>query len=209
MGCAFEDQPLYVVFAGINGAGKSTLYRSGLWRKTVGSVVLERINPDEILRERGGDPADALAQLKAGREAVVRIEACLASRTSFNQETTLSGKSSVNTIKRAKTLGYHVAMYYVGVDSIEVARRRIAHRAELGGHDIAPELVKRRFERSAEHMLDAVELCDEAYLFDNTVMFEHVATVRNGAVEENEAAPVADWAHALAERVKERLEMGR
>ena len=41
---------------------------------------------------------------------------------SFNQETTLSGKSIIRNIKKAKQNGFYVVMNYIGVDSPGTAR---------------------------------------------------------------------------------------
>lgn len=50
-----SEQPFYVVFAGVNGAGKSTLFRSDFWHTGGMPATMARVNPDEILREQGGD----------------------------------------------------------------------------------------------------------------------------------------------------------
>lgn len=50
-----DASPYYIVFAGVNGAGKSTLFNSGLWRLRGMPARLPRVNPDEIVREMGGD----------------------------------------------------------------------------------------------------------------------------------------------------------
>ena len=56
--------------------------------------------------------------------------------TSFNQETTLCGRSILNYIDRAKALGYVIELHYVGVDSAETAIRRVHHRVAMGGHGV-------------------------------------------------------------------------
>ena len=86
-------RPLYVVFAGVNGAGKSTFYRTGFWREPGMPRSLARVNSDEIVVEEGGDPRSDADQMRAGREALRRIDACLEGRKSFNQETTLTGRT--------------------------------------------------------------------------------------------------------------------
>ncbi len=70
-------RPLYVVFAGVNGAGKSTFYRTGFWREPGMPRSLARVNSDEIVVEEGGDPCSDADQIRAGREALRRIDACL------------------------------------------------------------------------------------------------------------------------------------
>lgn len=57
------------------------------------------------------------------------IDSCLQQGISFNQETTLVG--TMKTIKKAKALGYFVDMYFVGVENVEIAIKRVADRVRL------------------------------------------------------------------------------
>lgn len=175
-------RPRYIVFAGINGAGKSTLYRSGMWARRPGDLAAPRVNPDEILVAHGDDPGDIHAQMRAGREAIKLINEYFDQGISFNQETTLSGRSCLRDIKRARELGYHVVMCYVGVESPELANERIAHRVALGGHAIDPQEVVSRYRKSIDHLLEAAPLCDELYLFDNTQRLTVVAAFGHRSV---------------------------
>ena len=86
----------YILIAGVNGAGKSTLYQ------TLHSLhSMERINTDEILKEFGDwrNPKD---QIQAGKLAVLKLRKCFDEGLSFNQETTLCGKSILGNIEKAK-----------------------------------------------------------------------------------------------------------
>ena len=142
------SQPTFVVFAGVNGAGKSTFYQSGLWRECDTDSRMSRINPDEMIVAAGKDWSSPTDQLWAGRQAVGQVRDNFAHMRSFNQETTLAGKSAVARIRKAYSLGYRVRLFYIGVDSPEVALARIRHRVQVGGHDIRPEDVERRFSAS-------------------------------------------------------------
>ena len=131
----------YVLIAGVNGAGKSTLYRA------IDSIQdLPRINTDEIVKEFGRwDNREDM--FEASKIAVRRIKDFFDSNLSFNQETTLCGKSIISTIKNAKSQGYYIEMHYVGLNSVEIALDRIAHRVAAGGHGIPEEDVRRRRRR--------------------------------------------------------------
>lgn len=47
-------------------------------------------------------------------------------KVSFNQESTLAGKSIISNIIKAKQNGFSVVMNYIGVESIEIAKERVA-----------------------------------------------------------------------------------
>lgn len=175
-------RPVYVAFAGVNGAGKSTFYHAGFWRDPSMPRSLARVNSDEIVVANGGDPRSDADQLRADREALLRIDHCLARRASFNQETTLTGRTCLKTIQRAREAGYRVVLYYIGIASAEDAVARIAHRVALGGHPIDEEAVRRRWRTSLRNLSRALDLCDEATIFDNTVEFTALARWTGGVL---------------------------
>lgn len=92
----------YILIAGVNGAGKSTLFQSLDYLQ-----CMPRINIDEIVREFG-DWKNQNDVAKAGRIAVGLIRDYFKNGLSFNQETTLCGKSILKNIKCAKQLGYKI-----------------------------------------------------------------------------------------------------
>lgn len=99
---------------------------------------------------------------------------------SFNQEVTLCGNSIWNNILRARELGYQIEMYYVGVDSVKIAKARIATRVLKGGHGISDTDVERRFLESIRNLPKAIKLCDIVEIFDNTDSFERIARYEQG-----------------------------
>lgn len=165
-------KPLYVLFAGVNGAGKSTLFHTGMWHHGGISSTLPRVNSDEIIAEKGWDWRSEADQIKAGKEAVRRIRSHFENHESFNQETTLTGRSIMRNIQRAHDEGYCIVMFYVCVNDPAIANDRIAHRGESGGHLVDESVVKRRYDASLTNLTRAIELCDETYLYDNTVSLE-------------------------------------
>lgn len=164
----------YIVIAGVNGAGKSTLYQT---LETIKQI--DRINTDEIVRSFGNwKNADDV--IKAGKIAVKKIEECFRNGISFNQETTLCGNSIINNIIKAKNLGYKIEVHYIGVESIEIAKERIAYRVEHGGHGIPNADVERRYYESFEHLRKIMNICDVVILYDNTEAFNRFAIFHNG-----------------------------
>lgn len=176
----------YVLIAGVNGAGKSTLYQ------TLESLQsMPRINIDEIVREFGDwkNPTDVA---KAGKIAVSLIKKYFEKGVSFNQETTLCGKSILENIRYAKHLGYEIELHYIGIDSPELAKERIAYRVAHGGHGIPDKDVDRRFLESRTQLKKILSLCDTAILYDNTEHFYRVAIYQSGRlINASEKQP--DW----------------
>lgn len=169
------NRPAYIVFAGVNGAGKSTFYRSDLWRQPSLSTQMPRVNPDEIVRELGGNDLSNADQLRAGKEALRRIDELLDKHRSFNQETTLTGRAALRNIQRARDEGYRILVYYIGLASPEKAIERIEHRVKTGGHPIDESAVRRRYRASLQNLSRILDLCDEVLVFDNTTEFTAVA----------------------------------
>lgn len=136
------------ILAGANGSGKSTVARVLLPNENMAFV-----NPDDIARELAPDDFQRV-RIKAGREALRRIGEFVSSGVSFALETTLSGSTYVNMIKRARALGYVVTLAYVYVDSPDVCIERIRARVENGGHFIPDEDVRRRYGRSKANFVN-------------------------------------------------------
>ena len=170
-----SEQPFYVVFAGVNGAGKSTLFRSDFWHTGGMPATMARVNPDEILREQGGDWSNGQDQVAAGRIALRSVDEHLAARRSFNQETTLAGHRALRTMAEAREKGYRVFLFYIGLANEGIALQRIERRVQAGGHDIDEALVRKRYRASLANLSKALPYCEEAHVLDNTVAFKRIA----------------------------------
>ena len=132
----------YIIFAGVNGAGKTTLYQSNIKIQN-----MPRVNVDEIVRSFGSwnSTKDIF---RAGKIAVRSIKQYFSERISFNQETTLCGNSIVENIMKARELGYRIELYYVGLDSADLAVERVKNRVLNGGHGIPEKDIRKRYELS-------------------------------------------------------------
>lgn len=108
----------YTIFAGVNGAGKTSIYKSTYYEHNKHE---ERINTDEMVA-RIGSWKDSNLQMRCAREAVKLIRKYISEEISFNQETTLSGRSILNNIKKAKQQGFQIIVNYIGVENPEIAK---------------------------------------------------------------------------------------
>lgn len=128
----------------------------------------------------GLDWKDASAQILAGKKLLQLQKECMSNGVSFNQETTLSGQSIVNAIKKAKELGYAIHLRYVGVAKLEIAKERVAQRIARGGHGASEGTLERRFSTSKENFIKIYSLCDSVIIYDNTEQMTCIASIRAG-----------------------------
>jgi predicted ABC-type ATPase len=157
------------LLAGSNGAGKST-YAPNL-------PVEEFINPDDIARQLRPDAPEEAA-LSAGREATRRIlDSIRSKRGSFAVETTLSGRFHLQVVRDAKSIGWNVGLFYVGLHNADLAINRIQQRIMSGGHSVPADDVRRRYERSLENLAVVYQLADLVLVFDNSSAKRPMKTV--------------------------------
>lgn len=165
--------PKYILIAGVNGAGKSTLYHI-----LDNLHDMPRINIDEIVRDFG-DWRNLSDVMEAGKIAVRQLRQLLGEKRSFNQETTLCGKSIIKSIKKAKCLGYQIEIHYVGVDSVEIAKARVKERVKNGGHGIPDIDIQKRYLESFLNLKYIMSDCDTVYFYDNTKSFNCFAVYKS------------------------------
>ena len=170
---------VFYLFAGVNGAGKSTLYNSESLNNDIKNTI--RINTDEIVREIG-DWKNNSDQLKAAKIAINLRNECFLYGKSFNEETTLTGKSILKTIDRAKELGYELQLFYVGVNSTEIAKERIKSRVEKGGHHIENDIVEKRYYESLKNLKEILLKFDKVYLYDNSKKYKNIFSFSNNKI---------------------------
>lgn len=84
-------------------------------------------------------------------------------------ETTLSTKSYKNKIIKAKKNGYNVTLLFFWLQNIELAKERVKTRVLEGGHNIAPEVIERRFKNGIKNLFNIyLPIVDGALIFDNS-----------------------------------------
>lgn len=163
-------KPTAFIFAGINGAGKSTLYYDELLKNKYFGT---RINTDEFVSSFGSwkNPND---QFKAAKIALKVRQNCIQMSANFNQETTLCGKSILNLFKELKNKDYEIQLYYVGVNTPQIAKERVRARVAKGGHNIDERIIDKRFNETLRNLAKVFEFCDKIILFDNTKLYKKI-----------------------------------
>ena len=146
----------YTIIGGVNGVGKSSF--TGVLKERIADLGV-LVDVDKLTAEFG------------------KINDCIENGISFAQETSLLEES---TVQKVKTLGYHVRLFYIGLDTAGECIARIENRVRKGGHDIPDTDVVRRFSNRWEALAKILPYCDEAEFYDNDNGFVKVAEYRNG-----------------------------
>jgi predicted ABC-type ATPase len=139
---------LYII-AGCNGAGKTTA------SFTILPEMLnckEFVNADSIAAGLSPFNPESVA-IEAGRIMLMRINELLRAGVDFAFETTLATRSYLSLIKNARAAGYKVTLLFIWLDSPETAIQRVARRVAKGGHNIAEDVVERRYYRGISNLI--------------------------------------------------------
>jgi ATPase len=185
----------FYIFAGVNGSGKSTLYKTNFLNKDIKNSI--RINTDEIVYSFG-DWKSNIDQIKAGKIAIQLRNKCFLEEKSFNEETTLTGKTILKIINKAKYLGYKIHLYYIGIDNPEIAKERVKNRVARGGHGISPEIIEKRYYESLQNLEKLIYQCDSIEIYDNSEKFIRIFYYENKQIHINNIEKV-NW---ITEKLK-------
>lgn len=158
-------QPHVIVIGGPNGAGKSTIAPLVL-RDYL--AVPDFVNADQIAAGLSAFNPDGAA-FEAGRIMLRRLDELAASGRSFAFESTLSSRTFSVFLKKLKAQGYRINLCYVWLDSFALAQERVALRVKMGGHNIPPDVIARRYGRSIQNFRDLyLPIADRWRVYDNS-----------------------------------------
>lgn len=154
---------LYII-SGCNGAGKTTA------SFTVLPEMLnckEFVNADEIARGISPFKPENVA-IQAGKIMLTRIDDLLNQQSDFAIETTLTTKSYLNTIKKAKSLGYQITLLFFWLNDVELAIERVKLRVSEGGHNIPEDVIRRRYFKGIKNLKDFASASDYWLIIDSS-----------------------------------------
>lgn len=181
-------QPTLVVIAGPNGAGKSTA-APFLLKQAMG--ILEFVNADQIATGLSAYAPETVA-FAAGRIMLKRLHDLANTQASFAFESTLSSRTFAPFIARCKSQGYCIKLFYVALPTPELAINRVALRVRLGGHNIPPVDVERRFHRSLNNLFELYKpLADNWTVLDNATGV--LAPIAHGTAKRTYVEDTAKW----------------
>ncbi len=161
-----DIKKLYII-GGCNGAGKTTASFNILPELL---NCKEFVNADEIARGLSPFQPEKVS-IEAGRLMLTRIDELIQSNQDFSFETTLSTRSFINTINRAKSSGYFVTLIFFWLESVELAKDRVRKRVSEGGHHIEEEVIKRRYKLGIKNLFNLyADQVDSLLIFDNSTL---------------------------------------
>ena len=131
--------PEIYVFGGCNGSGKTTFATTFL--SSLSGV--EFVNADIIAADLNPDDVDSVA-IQASRLMLERINILSRQGSDFAFETTLAARTFVRFLRECQGSGYKINLFYVWLNSPELAVARVARRVASGGHNIPRDTIVRR-----------------------------------------------------------------
>lgn len=164
---------LIIIIAGPNGSGKTTFAKDFLPNDAACPIF---INADLIAA--GLSPfLPGHADFRAGRLMLQEIHNNIRQGNSFAFETTLSGRSYAKLIPQWQQQGYYVKLFFLQLDSLDLALSRVQCRVQQGGYNIPEAVIKRRFHNGIENFEQLYKhLVDEWLIYNNSGKYPQFQT---------------------------------
>ena len=157
--------PRMYIISGCNGSGKTTASYMLLPELLDCS---EFVNSDEFAKSLAPFHPET-AYITASRYMLKKLRYLFARREDFCIETTLATRSLLKMVRTAQDQGYFVTVVYLWLNSPEIAVERVAARVEAGGHDVPPDVIRRRYYTGLEYFFELyAPVCDKWMLVDNS-----------------------------------------
>lgn len=139
------------------------------------------VNADLIAQ---GTFSPETAALRAGRAMLGEIRSFAERRVSFAFETTLSGQSHLTLLRKLKSEGYEIHLFFLWLKSVDLALSRVKERVSSGGHDVPEPIIRRRLDRSMRNFLlqyrslaKVWTILDNSGEIPNVIAFERDGTI--------------------------------
>ena len=175
--------PALLVVIGANGAGKTT------WARANRGLLPKPFYNADSIAEGLGDPNDSVLQAKARQIVDDAIERDLQERKVFGFESTYSGTSRPEFVRRAKDLGYVVHAVFIGTEAYDINVSRVRTRVQEGGHDIPLQEIIRRWHDAQANLLNTWACFDTIRIVDNSGQAPVTVFMEDGVSLEAASAP--------------------
>ena len=198
-GALVSTPPVLVFLAGPNGAGKSTFFETYF-----AELGLPYVNADRFaVAIRAAEPI--ATQDDVDRRAFQQAEQLrrdfIDARVSVCTESVFSDpvRSKIQVLEDARARGFFVFLVFIGIAGPKLSGARVQQRVARGGHDIPADKLRTRFPRTLANLRAAVNVVDEAVLFDNSsydAPYRVVAVYRSGRLVEKRP-PLPPWTRGV------------
>jgi predicted ABC-type ATPase len=154
----------FTIVAGANGAGKSTLKDEYIRPGGIyfnGDIMFAHFAnkyPQLSVEQLGGTVAGTLE--KSINEAIEK-------RIDFAFETNFSSDMATDMAKKFKKNNFTVNLVYIGIDSLEECKKRVAARIGLGGHNVSEKLIEFNYHEGIKRVSENLALFDNITFVDN------------------------------------------
>jgi predicted ABC-type ATPase len=154
------------VIAGPPGSGKSTVF-------PVSAFGIDFFNADDRAAQLNGDSYQRISlaiRSVVNKEFESFVNNHIVQGTSFAIETTLRSGITFDQAARARANGFGIEMHFVALGDVNDNLRRVAIRAEAGGHSASDRILRSIHKASLENLPRALREIDTVLVYDNSVM---------------------------------------
>ena len=107
--------------------------------------------------------------VEAGKIMLRRLRELAAQKINFAFETTLASRSFAPWLEQLMQSGYRIHLFFLALPTPEAALARVRHRVSLGGHNVEPEIIRRRFSAGLRNLFTLyMPLVSSWVILDNT-----------------------------------------
>lgn len=186
------NKPDFTIVAGANGAGKSTLKNEYLRSSTLyfdGDFIFARLQqqyPNLSKESLGGGVAVSLERT---------VEEVLGAKRDFAFETNFSSDMAINLTQKFRENGFKTNLIYIGIDSLELSKQRVADRVLTGGHNVDNNVIEYNYKEGLKRVNENLSLFDNITFVNNRNLgnSEVVAIFRNEIKVKEILSNNAEW----------------
>jgi len=160
------SKPVLTIVAGCNGAGKSTYSKIYVKDSIIPFDYDNRVSevykslPDSELREQ-------FSKNQVTNEFESSINEAFMNKKSFCYETNFDTHPIV-WAKKAKALGYLLELHFYCLDTLEIAKERVAIRTKQNGHFVRDDVIDYKWKQGYKNLNLHYELFDFILMLDNS-----------------------------------------